>query len=117
MKFLVDAQLPRRLARWLCDAGCDAVHTLDLPDANRAPDTAVIERADREGRAVVTKDADFVDSHILLGRPARLLLISTGNIGNREVEALLGPLLPVIVSEFRTHSFLEVGRTGVVVRS
>jgi len=38
MKFLVDAQLPRRLAYRLQDAGHDAVHTLDLPLANRTPD-------------------------------------------------------------------------------
>ncbi len=37
MNFLVDAQLPRRLARILTGAGHDAVHTLDLPNANRTP--------------------------------------------------------------------------------
>ena len=61
MKFLVDAQLPRRLAGWLAAAGCDAIHTLDLPDGNRTTDQQVIDVADREQRAVVTKDADFVD--------------------------------------------------------
>ncbi len=28
MKLLVDAQLPRRLANWLNEAGYDALHTL-----------------------------------------------------------------------------------------
>ena len=116
MKFLVDAQLPRRLAGWLTAAGCDAVHTLDLPDGNRTTDEQIIDAADREQRAVVTKDADFVDSHILHARPARLLLISTGNISNRELEALMVPLIPAIVQEFQVHSFLELGRAGIVVR-
>jgi predicted nuclease of predicted toxin-antitoxin system len=31
MKFLVDAQLPRRLTYRLREAGHDALHTLDLP--------------------------------------------------------------------------------------
>ena len=31
MKFLVDAQLPIRLARFLQASGHDAIHTLDLP--------------------------------------------------------------------------------------
>ena len=35
MNFLVDAQLPRRMTAWLAAAGCNAIHTLDLPDANR----------------------------------------------------------------------------------
>jgi predicted nuclease of predicted toxin-antitoxin system len=116
VKFLIDAQLPRRMAGWLRSAGCDAVHTLDLPDGNRTTDEQVIERADREQRAVVTKDADFVNSHLLHARPAKLLLVSTGNISNRDLEALMVPLIPDIVREFQTHSFLELGRAGIVVR-
>ena len=116
MKFLVDAQLPRRMTTWLAAAGCDAIHTLDLPAANRTTDGQVNDIADMEQRAVVTKDADFVDSHLLRGRPAKLLLISTGNISNRDLEALLVPLIRDIVREFRAHSFLELGRAGIVVR-
>ena len=37
MEFLVDAQLPWRLARWLQSEGHDAVHTRDLPQGNRRP--------------------------------------------------------------------------------
>ena len=116
MKFLVDAQLPKRIAAWLTVAGCDAVHTLDLPHANRTSDAEVMTVADSQGRAVVTKDADFVDSHLLHGRPARLMLISTGNIGNLELEAFLLPLLPDIIREFQIHRFLEVGRSGISIR-
>jgi len=45
-----------------------------------------------------------------------LLLISTGNISNRELEALVMPLIPDIVREFQAHSFLELGSAGLVVR-
>ena len=72
--------------------------------------------AEREQRVVVSKDADFVDSHLLQGRPAKLLLISTGNISNRDLEALVVPLLPDIVREFQAHSFLELGLGGLVIR-
>lgn len=116
MNVLVDAQLPRRMAGWFAAAGCDAKHTLDLPAANRTPDELVNDMAEREDRVVVTKDADFVDSHLLLGRPAKLLLISTGNIRNRDLESLMVPLLPAIVREFGANAFLELGRGGLVVR-
>ena len=69
MNFLVDAQLPRRMVGWLTAAGCDAVHTLDLPNGNRTTDAEITDTADRDFRAVVTQDADFVNSHILRGRP------------------------------------------------
>lgn len=73
MKFVIDAQLPRRAVEWLRGAGSDVVHTLDLPDGNGSSDAQIIELAERDGRVVVTKDADFVDSHTLHGRPAKLL--------------------------------------------
>lgn len=117
MKFLVDAQLPRRAVGWLRAGGCDAVHTLDLPDANRTSDTQILNFAERDQRAVVTKDADFVDSHTLHGRPAKLLLISTGNISNAELEKLMVPLIASIVAEFQVNSFVELGLTGIVVRA
>ena len=116
MNFLIDAQLPRRAAGWLTAAGCDAVHTLDLPDGNRTTDAQLLDLADSAGRVVVTKDADFVDSHLLHNRPAKLLLISTGNISNRDLEALFVPLIPNILLELQAHAFLELGPAGLVVR-
>ncbi len=116
MKLLVDAQLPRRMVDWLTAAGCDAIHTLDLPDGNASVDRQIIDVADREGRVVVTKDADFVDSHILAGRPTRLLLLSTGNISNQELELLIARSLPDLIVAFRSHRFLELDRQGLNIR-
>lgn len=116
MNVLVDAQLPRRMAAWFAAAGCNAIHTLDLPDANRTTDSQINDVADREQRVVVTKDAEFVDTHLLRKRPPKLLLISTGNISNRDLEALAVPLIPDIIRELGSHSFLELGRSGIVIR-
>lgn len=116
MKFLVDAQLPRRAVAWFTAAGCHAVHTADLQNGNRTKDGHVAAWADQHGMVVVTKDSDFVDSHLLRGIPAKLLLVSTGNIGNPQLESLLVPQMPVLVREFGTHSFLELGVTGLIVR-
>ena len=115
MKFLVDAQLPRRIARRLGELGYDAVHTLDLPAANRTPDAEIIATAETENRIVVTKDADFVHSFVLYRRPPKLLLISTGNISNAQLEALLLPSVPAIVDAFASASFIELTRTSLII--
>lgn len=65
MKFVVDAQFPLKLAVALTAAGHDAVHTLNLPDKNRSSDTFISRIADSEARIVISKDADFVTSHIV----------------------------------------------------
>jgi predicted nuclease of predicted toxin-antitoxin system len=116
MKLVLDAQLPKRLLRSLTSAGCDVVHTSDLPVGNRTPDDGVIDFADRESRVVVTKDADFVDSFLLTGRPQKLLLVSTGNITNNDLELLILPLVPTLDTEFQKHNFLELDRSGMTVR-
>ena len=91
-------------------------HTLNLPLGNRTPDRAVTETADQNERVLVTKDGDFVNSHLLFGQPAKLLFVTTGNISNRELEQLLVPLIPRIVADFQKHSFLELGQSGIIIR-
>lgn len=114
MKFLVDAQLPRRLVSRLREAGHEAVHTLELPLGNRTPDSAINEFSVREKYVVVTKDADFVTSFLLHRRPHKLLLISTGNIRNSELESLLISNLESIAGGFDSFDFIEVDRRSVI---
>jgi predicted nuclease of predicted toxin-antitoxin system len=115
MRFLVDAQLPKRIAVWLRGHGHDAIHTLDLPDANRTPDAEIVAVAIREGRVVVTKDADFVDRFTLHHEPEKLLLITTGNVSNKELERILLPQINLIAAALETADFIEVTRTDVMV--
>lgn len=61
---------------------------------NRTTDSEMIALAGRDRRVLVSKDDDFVRSFLLKGQPERLLLINTGNIGNRELEALMQAHLP-----------------------
>jgi predicted nuclease of predicted toxin-antitoxin system len=114
MKFLVDAQLPRRLVSHLRAAGHEAVHTLDLPLSNRTPDSAINELSVGEGYVVVTKDADFVTSFHLHRRPRKLLLISTGNIRNSELESLLLSNLETITGGFDRFDYIEVNRAALI---
>lgn len=114
MKFLVDAQLPRRLARWLQAEGHEAIHTRDLPAGNRTGDIAINELSLREQRVVITKDEDFVDLFLLRHEPYKLLLVATGNISNRELERLFQDNLEEIIKAFETCDFVELDRTALI---
>ncbi len=115
MNFLVDAQLPRRLAHFLTAAQHDARHTIELPLGNSTPDAELCEVCRREDRMLVTKDADFTSSFLLRHEPPRLLLVSTGNITNLELEALFRAHLSVIVGAFGSAAFVELDRSGLTV--
>ncbi|HZG54176.1 MAG TPA: DUF5615 family PIN-like protein [Pyrinomonadaceae bacterium] len=114
MKFLIDAQLPRRLVSRLRESGHEAIHTLDLPLGNRTPDSAINELSFLEGHVVVTKDADFVNSFLLHRRPSKLLLISTGNIRNAELEVLFLSNLESIAAQFDTFDFIEINQQAII---
>lgn len=115
MRLIVDAQLPRRLARWLATRGHDVLHTLDLPDANTTRDTEITDLACREGRIVVSKDGDFVDSHLVQQRPPKLLWIATGNMGNAQLESLMERNLTAIEAALASNDFVELSRDNLIV--
>lgn len=115
MRFLIDAQLPRRLVSLLQQLGHDTIHTLDLPDGNRTPDDRLCDMCQSDERVLVSKDGDFVDSHLVQRRPARLLHVSAGNITNLELERLLAMHEPGVVEAFRHARHVELCRRGLIV--
>ena len=115
MKFLIDAQLPRKLAKTINDAGYRAIHTLLLPDANKTTDADISQLSVAEEWVVITKDSDFVDSFLLKNEPWKLLLISTGNIRNDELIKLFLSNVQSIAVAFETHYYLELNKTNLLI--
>ena len=58
MKFMIDAALSLMVAEQLRLAGHEAVHVLEY-EMHGASDLAIFERADQEGRVIVSADTDF----------------------------------------------------------
>jgi predicted nuclease of predicted toxin-antitoxin system len=108
MKFLVDAHLPPGLCAVLQAAGHDAIHTRQLAAQNRTPDEFINELSAREKLAVITKDTDFYHSHLLHGKPGKLLLVRTGNIRTRDLKTLFERHLPAITSALDQFSLVEI---------
>ena len=114
MKFLIDAQLPRRLATQLKQAGLEATHTLELPDGNRTTDQALISLSLANQAVLVTKDSDFVESFLLKKEPWKLVLVSTGNIGNDELLSLFERNIKQIIERLGTYDFIELNRNSII---
>ena len=86
MNFLIDAQLPPALCRWLRDRGHAAVHVFEL-GIPAASDTEIADRAEADGAVLVSKDEDFVTLRL----PDRFvfLWLRCGNATNRALTAWL----------------------------
>ena len=115
MKFLVDAQLPRRLMGTLAEVGHEAVHTPWLPDQNRTKDGTLRRLADAEGHIVMIKDADFVTSHLLRASPAKLLRVSTVNMHTQPLIAPVQSNLGRTEHAFSVASIVELKATALIV--
>ena len=109
----MDAHLPRELCAVLKQHGHDATHTLDLPAGNATKDRVINQLSFDEQRIAISKDTDFFYSHLLQGRPWKLLLVKTGNISTRELRALFERNLAAIEAAFQTHTLVEIDRVAV----
>lgn len=114
MKFLVDAQLPYILKSWLDAKGFDVIHTADLPEANATEDLSVIEIAENQSRIVISKDSDFLKWFILNGKPSSLLMITTGNIINRELILFFEENFEAARNLLQSHSVVELNNFFII---
>ncbi len=115
MRFIVDAQLPAVLADHLESLGHDAIHVKRLPRGGDTRDSEITRFADNEGRVVVTKDLDFRHTHETGGHPNRLLLITVGNVRNRDLLALISAHHDEIAHAFDRAGFVELGTNALTL--
>lgn len=115
MKFIVNAHLPGSLVRQLNARGHDAIQTRDLARGNRSTDLEICEVSLRQERILITKDADFVDTFMVRRGPFKLLLLTTGNMTNKDLTDLFLRHLEQIETAFGEFSYIELGRAQLVL--
>lgn len=108
MRFLVDAQLPPALARWLTAKGHEAEHVADR-GMQAASDPEIWEYALQAAAAVVTKDEDFAQRKVLTGKGPIVVWIRLPNTRRRELLAWFETVLPDLVSALeRGETLIEI---------
>lgn len=117
MKFLVDAQLPKRLCWDLRKAGHEAIHTLDLKDGNRTSDAVISQKSVDERWVVITKDTDFYHRFILKEEPWKLVLVRTGNLGVVELCNLFERNGAALIHLLAVSDLVELDSQSVWARS
>ena len=110
MRFLVDAQLPPALARFLEAHGHEAKAARET-GLREADDTAIWTFAQAGGWVVVTKDEDFAERSLRSVTGPQVLWLRIGNSTNRVLCAWLEPLLPAAVRDLESgHRLVELQR-------
>ena len=96
MRFLVDAQLPPALARWLDSQGHKADHVFDLGMA-KASDREIWQHAQQTNSVIITKDEDFIILQSFANNSPPILWIRFGNTTRHQLLTAFARLLPDIL--------------------
>jgi predicted nuclease of predicted toxin-antitoxin system len=93
--FLVDAQLPPALARWLAEAAHEAEHVEDV-GLRDADDGAIGAHALQSGAVIVTYDEDFAARSVQSVTGPIIVWLRVGRTTNRVLRSWIEPRLPSI---------------------
>ncbi|WP_458701600.1 DUF5615 family PIN-like protein [Sulfurospirillum sp. 1307] len=116
MKFLLDAQLPKKISEFLNWKGYDSLHTLDLPDKNRTKDSQINDISIKQSRVVISKDLDFVESLLISDKPYKLIYIAVGNISNKELLEIFSKNIEEIIKHIENARLIEITNNKIIVR-
>ena len=100
VKFLIDTQLPKLLAKRLREGGYESEHVLEIA-LGRSPDNDIWRYAAANGVVIVTKDEDFAE-WVLAGRSGPAVVwVRIGNCTNSELLASLLPAGPQVIEALK----------------
>ena len=117
MKFLLDAQLPKKISEFLNWKGYDSIHTLDLPNKNRTKDTQINDISIEQNRIVISKDLDFVESLLVSDKPYKLIYVAVGNVSNKELLGIFGKNIDKIVKCIEDSRLIEITKSKIIVKN
>jgi predicted nuclease of predicted toxin-antitoxin system len=100
VRFLVDAQLPPKLAHTLVELGHQAEHLEDV-GLRHAKDGDIWNYAVSHQAVIVSKDEDFVDRFRRRGNGPVIVWLRIGNSSNRALLAWFVPLLPALMQRIQ----------------
>jgi len=97
MRFIIDAQLPPALARWLSERGHDAAHVADQ-HLEAASDSVIWDRALATSAVIVSKDEDFAQRKARVDGGPIVVWVRLPNTRRRELLVWFEDVLPELVS-------------------
>lgn len=116
LKFIIDTQLPPKLAKFLRDKGFSAVHTTYFPNGHLLDDKTIVQIAIRDNYIIITKDSDFLDNYLIHGVPPKVLMLQFGNISNADLVTLFENNIAHIEKTFTGGAdFITFNRTHISV--
>jgi predicted nuclease of predicted toxin-antitoxin system len=97
VKFLVDNQLPAKLAKFMAARGHEADHVLDV-GLDEASDTEIWKHAATNGQVLITKDEDFFLRACQPNARVQVVWLRLGNCRTSDLLAVWEKVLPGLIT-------------------
>ena len=85
MKFLCDVHISLKLVKAFENLGYSCIHVNSILEKWHTKDEDLMRFADENDLIIISKDADFKNSHFIKKSPKKLVKINLGNISNAEL--------------------------------
>jgi predicted nuclease of predicted toxin-antitoxin system len=97
-------------------SNCTAVHVNQILQKWNTSDKEICRHADQNNLVVITKDADFKNSHFISKSPKKVVRVILGNISNQELVLLFEKYLPFISPlSTKDNLYIEIDREQLVI--
>ena len=108
MRFLIDAQLPPALARWLSACDHPSLHVADI-GMQAASDRQIWDLADKDDWVIITKDEDFAQRKALTTSGPQIVWLRWPNGRRAELLERFAQVLPQVIAALeRGENLVEV---------
>ena len=97
MKLLLDANISWRLCSFLERNISECIHVNKTELPFPAQDSEIWQYAKKHGFTIISQDSDFLNLLETRGYPPKLILIKTGNINRKQMEAIILQAKPSII--------------------
>jgi predicted nuclease of predicted toxin-antitoxin system len=116
VKVLCDVHIAKKVVKFFQDQGINSIHINDILDSWYTTDDNISKYADDNDFIVMTKDADFKNSHFLKKTPKKLLKISLGNISTKKLISLIDNNLHLLKEKFeKDFCYIEISGDTIVI--
>ncbi|MCU0391022.1 MAG: DUF5615 family PIN-like protein [Thermoflexibacter sp.] len=116
MKILCDVHIAYKLVNFLISKGIEATHVNHILDSWFTKDSKIAEFVDSNDYTLVSKDADFKESHLLRSTPQKLIKVNLGNISNKELIKIFEENLSTFQNYMDSGKcMIEINKDSIVI--
>jgi len=113
MIFLLDANIPPSLQEDILEH--QVIHVQSFTKGTATKDKEINDFSFENECLLITKDTDFYDSFLLIGKPPKLILVKLGNVRIRELRSYFRKNWKLIEELIQTHPLLILTKDSIKV--